>query len=281
MNYIKYIKLNGEKEYKISDDGTTLLDRHMPSQGSDRWHTTTVSTSNKILSLRANYTGNNVECLLEDGKWYHISSSHGNLTLTVDELNKKHQEKKQKKETQSQKEEEKRSNWGVGALIGGAGAVIGSAKKAIKEYQAIDDISGYEASANQRIQNLFDEWGERNRRAAESEKKVAREIERRNKELEKLRAKEKRYGARDNKKRIFENLHYLFTESENRSLMFDEDLICKVIGIQDSECMAAVSCAVEGFRLSYFEVGTTEKFVQCWSEVFYLIEEVCYSRITI
>ena len=63
MEYIRYIKLNGELEYKISDDGTTLLDRHMPSQGSDYWHTTTtVSSSNKILSLRANYTGNNLEC---------------------------------------------------------------------------------------------------------------------------------------------------------------------------------------------------------------------------
>jgi hypothetical protein len=89
MNYIKYIKLNGEQEYKISDDGTTLLNRHKPSQGSDSWYTTTVSSRNKILSLRANYTGNNVECLLEDEKWYHIGS-HGGLTLTVDELNKKH-----------------------------------------------------------------------------------------------------------------------------------------------------------------------------------------------
>ena len=39
MNYIKYIKLNGEQEYKISDDGTTLLNRHKPSQGSDSWYT--------------------------------------------------------------------------------------------------------------------------------------------------------------------------------------------------------------------------------------------------
>ena len=39
MNYIKYIKLNGEQEYKISDDGTTLLNRHV-SQGSDSWYAT-------------------------------------------------------------------------------------------------------------------------------------------------------------------------------------------------------------------------------------------------
>jgi hypothetical protein len=105
MNYIKYIKLNGEQEYKISDDGTTLLDRHMPSQGSDYWHTTTVSSRNKILSLRANYIGNNVECLLEDGKWYHIGS-HGGLTLTVDELNKKHQEKNIRKRRSSKRKKE-------------------------------------------------------------------------------------------------------------------------------------------------------------------------------
>ena len=102
MNYIKYIKLNGEQEYKISDDGTTLLNRHKPSQGSDSWYTTTVSSRNKILSLRANYTGNNVECLLEDGKWYHIGL-HGGLTLTADELNKMHQEKKRTGNTQGKR----------------------------------------------------------------------------------------------------------------------------------------------------------------------------------
>ena len=269
MEYIRYIKLNGELEYKISDDGTTLLDRHMPSQGSDYWHTTTtVSSSNKILSLRANYTGNNVECLLEDGKWYHIGF-HGGLTLTVDELNKKHQEKKHKKETQSQKEEEKGSNWGVRSIIGGAGAMIGSAKKAIKEYQSIDDMSEYEASANQRIQNLFDEWGERNRRAAESERITEKRLERKDQELEKLRKKRDVISARERKKLIFSNLHYIFTEASSVT----QDVICKYIGINDSERMDAVSCAIKAYMLSLKKLGPSEKFYQCWSEIFYLIEE--------
>ncbi len=268
MNYIKYIKLNGEQEYKISDDGTTLLDRHMPSQGSDYWHTTTVSSRNKILSLRANYIGNNVECLLEDGKWYHIGS-HGGLTLTVDELNKKHQEKKHKKETQFQKEEGKRSNWGVGSIIGGAGSMIGSAKKAIKEYQSIDDISGFEASVNQHFQDYLENQQKEWEKSRQRDEIINKRCERKDRELEKLRKKRDVILARERKKIIFSNLHFIFTETDSVT----QDVICKYTGINDSERMNAVSSAVRAYMMSFKKLGPSEKFYQCWSEIFYLIEE--------
>ena len=105
--------------------------------------------------------------------------------------------------------------------------MIGSAKKAIKEYQSIDDMSEYEASANQRIQNLFDEWGERNRRAAESERITEKRLERKDQELEKLRKKRDVISARERKKLIFSNLHYIFTEASSVT----QDVICKYIGI--------------------------------------------------
>ena len=160
MNYIKYIKLNGEKEYKISEDGTTLLDRHMPSQGSDFWHTTTVSSRNKILSLRANNTGNNVECLLEDGKWYHIGG-HGGLTLTVEELNKRHQEKETYDEVTNahlheDKGENSHGNTILGSVVGAVGGTIASVKASYKEYKSIDDMSFLEDASKglfERMQN--------------------------------------------------------------------------------------------------------------------------------
>jgi hypothetical protein len=278
MEYIKYIKLNGEQEYRISNDGTELQSRHIPSQGTETWHTENSSSSNKFLSLRASHTGNSIECLKEDGKWYHFGL-HGGLTLTADELNKMHQEKKRKKEASSPNEE-KKSKSGVAAFIGGAGAAIGSTRKALRDFQAIEDTSGIEKALDDFTQGWLErarvENEERNRRDAEYKKKEERWSKKRKKELEILKEKEQRYAAKENKKRIYSNLNNLVKVciDENTPLMlFDERLICKFIGIFDEELMAAVERAVIGFEKSYRTVGKSEKFFRCWIEIFYLIEE--------
>ena len=37
--------------------------------------------------------------------------------------------------------------------------------------------------------------------------------------------------------------------------------------------MNAVSSAVRAYMMSFKKLGPSEKFYQCWSEIFYLIEE--------
>ena len=278
MEYIKYIKLNGEQEYRISNDGTELQSRHIPSQGTETWYTDTRSSSYKFLSLRASHTGNSIECLMEDGKWYHFGL-HGGLTLTADELNKMHQEKKRKKDASSPNEG-KKSKSGVAAFIGGAGAAIGSARNAFRDFQAIEDTSGIEKALDDFTQGWLErervENEERNRRDAEYKKKEERWSKKRKKELEILKEKEQRYAAKENKKRIYSNLNNLDKVSIDKNtplMLFDKRLICKFIGIFDEELMAAVERAVIGFEKSYRTVGKSEKFFRCWIEIFYLIEE--------
>lgn len=99
-----YVKLNDATEYKIKeDDQTTLLYRHVPSQGSDYWHTQCTGRQ-KILEIQAE-SDTNVKCLLEDGKWYHIGSN-GFLVLTLEEREKERQEKEVNKKSKINDDDE-------------------------------------------------------------------------------------------------------------------------------------------------------------------------------
>jgi len=65
------------------------------------------------------------------------------------------------------------------------------------------------------------------------------------------------------------------------SVLLSKDPVYHYLGINDSQRKTAVLCAIEGYRKSYNEVfgelrsdeKRSKKYFQCWSEIFYLIEE--------
>jgi len=178
------------------------------------------------------------------------------------------------------------SGSGIGTILGGAGAFFAGAKKAAEVFKSIDDSSGLEADLTEEYQNLIErrqrQMAESRRRAAEHNKRMLSNEERREKELLKLRALEAKIDAKNHKKRIFSNLHNLFIDTKDIIIYIDkkdtlykkyEDLICKNSGISSYNHRVALSRVIKGFLNSYQEVGLSETFIQCWSEIIYLIEE--------
>lgn len=169
------------------------------------------------------------------------------------------------------KSEKSSKTKGVGL---GLGTMIGSAVSAVKDFRSIDDSSSLEEKGNQIMQNMLNNMAERNRRSEEESKKWQKEYDRRTKigrqELDKISKIEQRFYSKERKKRIFSNLHNAFIH--DKAYLYD-DVIYKFSGIYDPESMEAVSRAMRAYRQSLKEVGRSEKFYQCWSEIIYLIKE--------
>lgn len=154
-----YVKLKDGTEYKIDEFGTGLKRRNLSS--SDVWFGQCTGRL-KILDIRAE-SNTNVKCLLEDGKWYHIGNN-GGLVPTLEQREKDNQAKNAQKGAKLAESDnkDKSSNLGVGAVIAGAGTLIGSAKKAIKEYQSIDDMASIEEASKKVFDNMESIWANSN-----------------------------------------------------------------------------------------------------------------------
>lgn len=174
----------------------------------------------------------------------------------------------------SRNEKPKSSSSALGSVIAGAGAFIGSARKSIKDFKSIDDSSKFEADLEREYVNLVNqqqkEIADSYKRAADDDKRMQRNADRRNKALEILRAREQVFDAKNNKKRIFKNLYLIFTSDEK---FIPDNLICKYSSIFDPDHKAALSRVMKGYWKSQNEMETSDKFIQCWSEIIYLIEE--------
>ena len=160
-----YVKLKDGFEYRIDKFGTGL---EAKSPNEDFWYSQ-CSGHLKILDIRPE-SNTNVKCLLEDNKWYHIGSN-GWLVPTLEQMEKDRQAKNAQKEAKRAGSDNKdnSSSLGVGAVIAGAGAMIGSAKKAIKDFQAIDDMSQLEEASNKVFDDMQNQWAHYNNPAEETD----------------------------------------------------------------------------------------------------------------
>lgn len=173
-------------------------------------------------------------------------------------------------ERHSKKYSTKNSQSSAGSNIGGVGAMIGSAKKAIKDFRSIDDTSFLDEVGKDIFDRQLKDMAEAERKSNEESKKIDKFFERRDKELEKLRLFERHYINKEQKKRIFSNLHNLFL---SKVIYVPDEVIFDMLGIFDPDLKAAVIRAKKRYLKSVKEVTPTENFYNYWSEVFYLIEE--------
>jgi len=173
-------------------------------------------------------------------------------------------------ERHSKTNDTKSSQSSAGSIIGGVGAMIGSARKAIKDYRSIDDTSFLDEVGKDIFDRQLNNMAEAERKSREESKKIDKFFERRDKELEKLRLFEQHYIHKEQKKRIFSNLHNLFS---TEVIYVPDEVIFNMLGIFDPELKAAVVRAKKRYLKSVKEVTPSEKFYNYWAEVFYLIEE--------
>ena len=104
----QYIKLRSSEEFCVSQDGSFIMSRHLPS-GKDWTREYTIPNGKRVLEFRENRTGSRVQVLLSDNRWYE-SNMHGYLHLTNEEVQKDRQTTKDRKEEKKRSSKEKKLN---------------------------------------------------------------------------------------------------------------------------------------------------------------------------
>jgi hypothetical protein len=149
----------------------------------------------------------------------------------------------------------------------GLGAMIGSAVSAVKDFRSIDDSSFLE---NYSYDNLLERrMAEAEQRYKEASKQHDRLREQIDKEKERLRIIEQRIKAKENKKKIFSDLNKVFEEAT----IIPDKFLCSYLEINSPQQKVAISNVLRGFNFSIVQLGPSEKFFYCWSEIIYLVEE--------
>ena len=104
----QYIKLRSSEEFCVSQDGSFIMSRHLPS-GKAWTREYTIPNGKRVLEFRENRTGSRVQVLLSDNRWYE-SNMHGYLHLTNEEVQKDRQTTKDRKEEKKRSSKEKKLN---------------------------------------------------------------------------------------------------------------------------------------------------------------------------
>lgn len=155
------------------------------------------------------------------------------------------------------------------------GNTIRRVKASINTFSKVDDSSEFEADANQIVNDYLKQqqnWmAEADRQYRERDRILQKLFGMRDAELHKLRQIDRNIIAKTNKRNIFKNLETIFKKGAIGLL--DTDQISKYIGVKSADGKRAVARIEEEYLRSIRTEGLSEKFILCWSEIFYLIEE--------
>lgn len=121
------------------------------------------------------------------------------------------------------------------------------------------------------MSEMLNKWETSEQQARANIERLDNNEQRRREALRILEKIENKYIAKENKKRLLDNLNLLYDKEMLRSFFLDK--IVKFMGINYHEGIVSAEKALNEFNNSIKEYGNSEKLKDFWFEIFYLIEE--------
>lgn len=133
----------------------------------------------------------------------------------------------------------------------------------------------FERQRQEAMDNFMDDqlnrWETSVQQVRDNLQRIDNNDKRRQEALRILRKLENKYIAKENKKRLFDNLNLMYDKNILESIYFDK--IIKYFGIPYQEGVISAKKALKEYENSVKEFGESDKLRDFWFEIFYLIEE--------